>query len=221
MHTGSEIKDIQVFMNSMEVILELVEDFPDVTYIDLGSGFKVPYKPDEKATNVEELASKVLERLSAFEAKSGRSLEVWFEPGKYLVSEAGLFVAKVNIVKTTPATVFIGLNSGFNHLIRPMFYQAHHEIVNLSNPNGAERIYTIVGNLCETDTFAWDRMMTEVKEGDFIGFYNAGAYCFEMSMNYNARTKPAEILVDRDMKPHLIRKPQTFEDLTRDLVLMS
>ena len=217
MHTGSEIKDIEVFLQGLDVMLNIVDQFSGIKYLDLGSGFKVPYKPEDKETDVKLLADKLKEKLAEYKTESGNELEIWFEPGKYLVSESGVFIAQANVIKPTPATVFVGINSGFNHLIRPMFYNSYHHIENISNPKGTERIYTIVGNLCETDTFAWDRMLNEVNEGDLILFRNAGAYCFEMSMNYNSRTKPAEVLVDND-KIILIRKAETVEDLQKNVI---
>src|SRR5207237_3181892 len=129
-----------------------------------GSGFKVPYQEGDKETDVETLGAKVAAAFSEFEKEYARQLEVWFEPGKYLVSEAGYFIVKANVVKQTTATVFAGVDSGFNHLIRPMFYEAFHRIDNISNPKGAERIYTVVGNICDTDTFACDRKLHEVRE---------------------------------------------------------
>ncbi len=218
MHTGSEIKDINVFVLGLEVMLETVNHFPNLKYIDLGSGFKVPYQPGDPETEVDLLGSKVAQVFKQFEKDSGKKLEVWFEPGKYLVSQAGYFVVKANVVKQTPATVFAGVNSGFNHLIRPMMYEAYHHIENISNPNGPERIYTVVGNICETDTFAWDRKINEVREGDYMVFYNAGAYGFEMSSNFNSRLKPAEVLVEAG-KPVLIRRREEFEDLLKNQVI--
>jgi len=218
MHTGSEIKDLNVFVLGLEVMLETVNHFPNLKYIDLGSGFKVPYQPGDPETEVDLLGQKVEQIFKQFEKDRGKKLEIWFEPGKYLVSQAGYFVVKANVVKQTPATVFAGVNSGFNHLIRPMMYEAYHHIENISNPNGPERIYTVVGNICETDTFAWDRKLNEVREGDYLVFYNAGAYGFEMSSNFNARLKPAEVMVNEG-KFQLIRKREDFEDLLRNQVI--
>ena len=217
MHTGSEIKDINVFLQGLEVMFEAATHFPELTFIDLGSGFKVPYQQSDVATDVRELGSKVAEAFQTYEQETGRKLEVWFEPGKYLVSEAGYFLVKANVVKQTTATVFVGINSGFNHLIRPMFYDAFHRIENISNPNGAERIYTVVGNICETDTFAWDRKINEVREGDYLVFFNAGAYGFEMSSNFNSRFKPAEVLFMNN-NAKLIRKRDVFEDLLKNQI---
>jgi len=217
MHTGSEIKDMSVFLQALEVMLDLATHFPEIKYLDLGSGFKVPYKEDEKATDVDLLGVKLKEALDAYEKEIGKNLEVWFEPGKYLVSESGSFVTRVNVIKQTPATVFAGINTGFNHLIRPMFYDSYHQIVNISNPDGTERIYTVVGNLCETDTFCWDRVLNEVREGDYLLFKNAGAYGFEMASSFNSRTRPAEVLFSKG-KAQLIRKREDLEDLLRNQV---
>lgn len=216
-HSGSEIKDVNVFLEGLEVMLETANHFPDLKFIDLGSGFKVPYQKDDVQTDVQGLGKKLAERFAAYEKETGKQLEIWFEPGKFIVSEAGYFVVKANVIKQTTATVFVGVNSGFNHLIRPMFYESYHRIENISNPGGPERIYTVVGNICETDTFAWDRKINEVREGDYLVFYNAGAYGFEMSSNFNSRLKPAEVLV-KDGKAHLIRQRDVFEDLLRNQV---
>jgi len=218
MHTGSEIMDTEVFLRGVEILYDLAERFPGIEFIDMGSGFKVPYGPDDPETDIEELGARMTESFNAFSKKFDHAIELWFEPGKYLVSEAGYFLVRASVVKTTTATVFVGVNSGFNHLIRPMFYDAYHAIANLSNPKGTERIYTVVGNICETDTFAWDRKLNEVREGDLLCFYNAGAYGFEMSSNFNSRLRPAEALA-QDGKVRLIRRAETFDDLVRNQVL--
>jgi diaminopimelate decarboxylase len=217
MHTGSDIKDVNVFLTGLEVMFEIAEHFSDLKFIDLGSGFKVPYHEDDVRTDVFSLGEKVSDAFNKYEKEKGKKLEVWFEPGKFLVSEAGYFIVKCNVIKQTTATVFVGVNSGFNHLIRPMMYEAYHRIENISNPFGSPRIYTVVGNICETDTFAWDRKISEVREGDYLVFYNAGAYGFEMSSNFNSRLKPAEILV-KEGEALLIRKRDVFEDLLRNQI---
>ncbi len=217
MHTGSEIKDINVFLEGLDVMFSMADHFPSLKYIDLGSGFKVPYQPGDPETNVTELGEKVATAISGYEKETGKKLQVWFEPGKYLVSQAGYLVVKANVIKQTPATVFVGVNSGFNHLIRPMMYDAYHHIENISNNNGTPRIYTVVGNICETDTFAWDRTLTEVREGDLLVFYNAGAYGFEMSSNFNSRLRPPEVLLENNV-PRLIRRADVFEDLLKNQV---
>lgn len=218
MHTGSEIKDVRVFLEGLEVMFNTATHFPNLEFIDLGSGFKVPYQPGDAETDIIDLGKKVSQAFVDFEKETNKKLEVWFEPGKYLVSQSGYFVVKTNVIKQTPAAVFAGVNSGFNHLIRPMMYDAYHHIENISNPKGPERIYNVVGNICETDTFAWDRKLHEVREGDYLVFNNAGAYGFEMSSNFNSRLKPAEVLVING-KPQLIRKRDVFEDLLRNQVI--
>ncbi len=217
MHTGSDILDADVFLNGMEVLLESADHFDNLEFLDFGSGFKVAYQENDVITDVEALGEKVSERFNEFCQHYGKDLEIWFEPGKYIVSEAGYFLAQVNVVKQTTSTVFAGLDSGFNHFIRPMFYEGYHRIINVSHPTGTPRVYTVVGYICETDTFGRDRQLAEVREGDILAFYNAGAYCFEMSANYNSRFRPAEVLL-YDGKDHLIRKRENMEDLQRNIV---
>ncbi len=218
-HTGSEIKDVEVFIKGLELVLSLTDHFPSVSIVDLGGGFKVPYKPDEHGTDMELLGSRLAETFEQHEAKTGRKFQVWFEPGKYLVSECGYFLVKANIIKEAPSRTFVGVNSGFNHLIRPMFYDAYHKIDNLSNHGAPKKTYNIVGNICETDTFAWDRELQQVRPGDVLLFSNAGAYGFEMSSRFNSRTRPAEVMVNKNHEMRLIRKRETFEDLLQGQVI--
>ncbi len=216
-HTGSEIKDVSVFMKVADIFFDLVPNFPEVRFLDLGGGFKVPYKEDEEGTDVALLGEKVNEVMQKLKQTYHRNFEAWFEPGKFMVSECGYFITQVNVMKQSGGTMFAGVNSGFNHLIRPMFYESYHRIENICNPNAAKHAYTVVGNICETDTFAWDRQLSEVREGDLLVFYNAGAYGFEMASNYNARFKPAQVLVIKGAA-HLIGKRDVFEDLLRNQV---
>jgi diaminopimelate decarboxylase len=219
MHTGSDILDIEVFLYAAEILFDAAKQFKNLDFLDFGSGFKVPYKKGDIETNIEELGKKLTKRFLAFEKEYGRELTLAFEPGKFLVSEAGYFLAKVNVVKQTTSTVFAGIDSGFNHLIRPMFYGAQHNIENISNPKGKERFYTVVGYICETDTFANNRRIAEINEGDILCFKNAGAYCFSMASNYNSRFKPAEVLY-KDGKGHLIRERETMDDLLKNQILL-
>jgi diaminopimelate decarboxylase len=216
-HTGSEIKDVSVFMKVAEVFFDLVPHFPELAFLDLGGGFKVAYKNNDHITDINLLGKEIENFLKKLEAKYQREFQCWFEPGKYLVSEAGYLITKVNVLKTSNNTVFAGVNSGLNHLIRPMMYDAYHRIANISNCKGTLKTYTITGNICETDTFGTDRQLHEVREGDYLTIYNAGAYGFEMSSNYNARYKPAEVLV-LDGKASLIRKRDEFGDLLRNQI---
>ena len=217
MHTGSDILDVEVFLRATEIMFETAKEFRDLDYIDFGSGFKVPYRNDDVATDVEALGEHLSERFNRFCKEYGRELTLIFEPGKFLVSEAGYFVARVNVIKQTTSTLFAGLDTGMNHFIRPMFYDAYHEILNVSRPTGKTRIYTVVGYICETDTFGWNRKITEASDGDYLLFRNAGAYCFAMSSNYNSRFRPAEVLV-HEGKDYLIRKRENMEDLVRNQV---
>ena len=219
MHTGSDILDVEVFLYAAEILFETAKHFKELDFIDFGSGFKVPYKKDDIETDVEEFGKKLTKCFLAFEKEYGRALTLAFEPGKFLVSEAGYFLAKVNVVKQTTSTVFAGIDSGFNHLIRPMLYGSQHHIENISNPKAKERYYSVVGYICETDTFATNRRISEIHEGDILCFKNAGAYCFSMASNYNSRLKPAEVLW-KDGKGHLIRERETFEAILQNQILI-
>ncbi len=219
MHTGSDILDIEVFLYAAEILFDAAKQFKTLDFLDFGSGFKVPYKKGDIETNIEELGRKLSKRFLQFEKEYGRELTLAFEPGKFLVSEAGYFLTKVNVVKQTTSTVFAGVDSGFNHLIRPMFYGSQHHIENISNPKGKERFYTVVGYICETDTFGTNRQIAEIKEGDILSFKNAGAYCFTMASNYNSRYKPAEVLW-KDGRGTLIRSRETMEDILRNQILV-
>ncbi|MGB5783430.1 MAG: diaminopimelate decarboxylase, partial [Eudoraea sp.] len=217
MHTGSDILDIDVFLYASEILFETAKNFRELEFIDFGSGFKVPYKDGDIETNIEELGEKLSSRFNEFCAEYGKELTLAFEPGKFLVSEAGYFLAKVNVVKQTTSTVFASVDSGFNHLIRPMLYGANHQIFNISNPEGRERYYSVVGYICETDTFANNRRINEISEGDILCFKNAGAYCFTMASNYNSRYRPPEVLW-YEGKSVLIRERESFDDLIRNQI---
>lgn len=217
MHTGSDILDIDVFLYASEILFETAKNFKNLDFIDFGSGFKVPYKAGDIETNVEELGQKLSAKFNAFCKEYGKELTLAFEPGKFLVSESGFFLAKVNVVKQTTSTVFASIDSGFNHLIRPMLYGSSHEIENISNPKGRERYYSVVGYICETDTFASNRRINEISEGDILSFRNAGAYCFTMASNYNSRFRPPEVLWHKG-EAILIRERETLDDLIKNQV---
>jgi diaminopimelate decarboxylase len=216
-HTGSDILDAEVFLKGAEILFDAAKSFKGLKFLDFGGGFKVAYKLGDIATDIKEVGSKVSQAFKNFCNEYGSELEIWFEPGKFLVSEAGLLLVKVNVIKSTPASTFVGVDSGLNHLIRPMMYDAYHEVINLSRMDGPERVYTIVGYICETDTIAADRKLREVKEDDILAIKNAGAYGFSMASNYNSRLKPAEILI-LNGEPHLIRKRESFEDILRNQI---
>lgn len=217
MHTGSDILDIDAFMRGADLLMDLAHSFKELTYIDFGSGFKVGYRPDEATTDIESFGAKMSDRFRDFCTEYGRELKLVFEPGKFLVSEAGIFLTQVNSTKTTPSTVFAQVNSGFNHFPRPMLYNAYHHIENLSNPEGEQRLYTVVGYICETDSFGYDRKIAEVRTGDILAMHNAGAYCSSMASNYNSRVRPAEVLLVNG-EAHLIRERETYESLLQGQV---
>jgi len=219
MHTGSDILDIDVFLRATEILFDAAKEFDNLDFIDFGSGFKVPYKEGDIFTNIEELGKKLTKRFNEFCDEYGKELTLMFEPGKFLVSEAGYFLANVNVVKQTTSTVFASIDSGFNHLVRPMMYDSYHHIHNVSNPSGRERYYSVVGYICETDTFGTNRRISEIREGDILCFNNAGAYCFSMASNYNSRFRPAEVLF-YEGKDYLIRKQESFEDLLKNQVII-
>lgn len=220
MHTGSDILEPETFLQGVEVLLSVAKEFKNLDFVDFGGGFKVAYKEGDPSTNIELFAEKFKLKFDAFCKKYGKDLTIVFEPGKFLVSESGYFLAKVNVVKPSTNLTFAGLDTGFNHLIRPMYYGAYHHIENLSNPNGTKKNYNVVGYICETDTFAQERAIQEIKEGDILCFKNAGAYCFSMASNYNSRFLPAEVLVYKN-QDFLIRKRETFKDILRNQTQIS
>jgi diaminopimelate decarboxylase len=215
MHTGSDILDIDTFIRATEILFDTASQFENLDFIDFGSGFKVPYKEGDISTNIEQLGKQLSKKFNQFCKEYGKDLTLMFEPGKFLVSEAGYFLAKVNVIKQTTSTVFAGVDSGFNHLVRPMMYDSYHHITNISNPKGRERYYSVVGYICETDTFGTNRRINEITEGDILCFHNAGAYCFSMASNYNSRYRPAEVMIYNGQE-YLIRERETFDDILKN-----
>lgn len=218
-HTGSEISETDVYLKMSEILFGVARDFPSLKFIDFGSGFKVAYRENDNVTNIYDLGLKLGKAFKEFYESYGRKLELWVEPGKYLVSESGYLFVNTNVVKSTPSVTFAGVNSGLNHLIRPMMYDAYHEIVNVSNPDGGLKMYTVVGNICETDTLGSDRKLNEVREGDILAIKNAGAYGYSMASTFNSRLRPAEVMIKKG-KAHLIRQRDTMEDLIRGQVII-
>lgn len=212
LHSSHVIMSKEIFIKGLNIILELVKKIPEAMIIDLGGGLRPENLIDSKAFDIFELGMELKKSLDNFEKETQKHLSIWFEPGRYLISEAGYLLVTAEILKSNGIHEFVGVNSGFNHLIRPMFYHAYHEIVNISNPRGKKKRYTVVGNLCEIDNFAIDRDLSEVREKDLLLFKHAGAYGFSMSSHYNSRFKPVEVLVYKG-KAHLIRKKESLNDL--------
>ena len=217
MHTGSEIYEVETYLAGARVLFQLAKKFNNLSFIDFGSGFKVAYKEGDKITDLKTLGESLVKEFSNFCEDYGKELEMWFEPGKFLVSESGVLLVRASVIKQTPYSTFVGVDSGLNHLIRPMMYDAYHEIVNVTNPQGKIQNYNVVGYICETDTFAWDRPLNEVREGDILAIKNAGAYCFSMSSNYNSRPRPSEVLLVNG-KAKLIRLRERMEDILKNQV---
>ena len=215
MHTGSDIINPDVFIQGANLLFDAAQHFPDLEFMDFGSGFKVAYKEGDIVSDIEDLGIKISEAFNQFVTEFGKPLELWFEPGKFLVSESGKLLVEANLIKQTTSTVFVAVNSGQNHLIRPMFYDAYHHITNISNPDEPQKLYSVVGYICESDTLGRDRLLHEVREGDVLAIHNSGAYSYTMANNYNARLKPAEVLY-HDNQLHLIRKAEQLEDIYRN-----
>lgn len=219
-HTGSGIKEKEKFIEAVHNLLSCARKdlFPNLEFVDFGGGLYVPYHPDDKGMDYVQFGKEIDEIMNEFAKNFGKQLQLYFEPGKYMVAESGYLVVEVNTLKDNHGRLIAGTNSGFPQLIRPVFYDAYHHIINLTNPNGEEKVFDICGNICETgDCFATDRKMPEVREGDLLAIYNAGAYCYAMGGIYNLRAMPPEVLV-RDGKATLIRKRLTNEDLVNTIV---
>lgn len=216
-HTGSDIKDAEVFVQGAHRLFSAARHFPDLQFIDFGSGFKVAYKEGDVATNISELATLLENAFRDFCQDYGRELEMWFEPGKFIVSESGYLLTEVTVVKENPGINFVHVDTGLNHLLRPMMYDAYHEIVNISNPDGLSKPYNIVGYICETDTIGEGRMLSEVTPGDILAIKNAGAYGISMASNYNSRLRPAEVLIYQG-EAKLIRERETLDDILRNQI---
>ena len=211
-HTGSDITKNNQFKDGIMKIFSIARDFRNIESIDLGGGIKIPYYKNDTLTNLNDYVKEVSKELKKFELEFNKKLKLIFEPGKFLVSDCGFFITKVNYIKSTKTKDFLQLDSGFNHLLRPTLYGSHHEIINLSNPAGKKKEYDVVGYICEKDTFAEKRKISEASIGDLICFKNAGAYGFNMSSNYNSRLKPAEVCIYNN-KILKIREAQSLKDL--------
>src|SRR3989344_5671282 len=210
-HTGSGLTTQHV-LESMGQMMGIAHHFPDLQFLDLGGGFPISYRETEQPFDVSGFAKEVIEKFKAFCKEYERELELWFEPGRYLVAEAGILLCTATTLKNRGAKTIVGVDTGFNHLIRPVLYESYHHITNLSNPNGKTKEYDIVGNVCETgDTFAKNRSIAEIRIGDILTFHDAGAYGFSMASHYNSRPLPVEVLLSNG-KVKLIRKREALQD---------
>ena len=207
-HIGSNVLDEKILSKAAKVLLETAKHFPDIETVDFGGGLGIPYRPNEKRLDLIKFGKRLQLSLEKFAKELGRPIHAAVEPGRFLVAEAGVLLAQVTDIKKTPHKTFVGVNSGFNHLLRPAMYGAYHEIINASNLKGKKEKVTIVGNVCESgDIFGEGRLLSTPREGDILAILNAGAYGYTMSSNYNLRLRPAEVLVE-GKKHRLIRKRQ-------------
>lgn len=214
-HTGSGISDTGKVFESMVNLLQIINptDFPDLKFVDFGGGFKVPYEPDEKVNDYEEFGEKAVELFREHCEKYGKTLRLYFEPGKFTMADSACMILQANTVKNNKGRLIVGTDSGFPHLIRPVLYGAYHHMVNLSNPHGEVKVYDVYGNTCESgDCFAMQRELPEIRPGDYLAIMNAGAYCRSMASEYNLRPLPAEYVI-YDGEVLTAKKKLTHEEL--------
>ncbi len=220
-HTGSGIADTEKFIESMKNLMDMGRHFDSLRFLDFGGGFKVPYEPGEKRIDYVQFGKEITDVLEDFCKEYGRELEVRFEPGKYIVAEAGHLLVEVNTLKDNRGRLIAGTNSGFPQLIRPIMYDAYHQIDNLTNPDAKILKYDICGNICETgDCFATDRDTPEIREGDILAIRNAGAYCYSMGGIYNLRPMPAEVIYMNGTH-YLATKRKSFDELADEIAASS
>ncbi len=217
LHSSSKIMNPEVFREGVKTVMDLAMKFPDLSYLDFGGGIRVNYKEEEAPIDLNLLGAEMRPLYADFVERYGRELEIWFEPGRFLVGPAGVLLTKIVLSKNNGHIDILGLDTGFNHLIRPMMYDAYHQIVNLTRSAEPTHKYNIVGNICEIDNFAIQRTMPKSEKGDIMAILHAGAYGFSMASQYNSRYRPAEVLIAQN-KPRLIRKRDKYEDLINQQV---
>lgn len=217
-HIGSGIMDTETLWQAISVILDASVSFKDLRFINVGGGLGIPYRPDEKALDMSSFDSLIVEPLKAFiEGHPSDDLSIWFEPGRFFTAQCGVLLARVNTVKEGTARTFAGTDSGMNHLVRPAMYGSYHHVENLSNPDGPEKVYDVVGNICESsDFFAKDRAVSKLREGDIIGVLDAGAYGMSMTTSYNMRSEPAEVWIDASGSQRLVRSRKSVEEMVQE-----
>jgi diaminopimelate decarboxylase len=222
-HIGTGIYSAEPMLEAMDMILAVAEKFPDLEFIDFGGGFGIPYRPEQQALDMKDLSQKMTRRFTEFRQSYGREISMKIEPGKLLVGPAGILLTTVTNITDTPKHRFVGVDSGFNHLLRPTLYGSYHKILNASRYTGDEEDVVVVGYICESgDIFSRsgdeiERKLPSPVIGERLAFLDAGAYGFSMSSQYNSRPRPAEVLVYQGQS-RLIRRAETFEDLTQFFV---
>ncbi|NCP83882.1 MAG: diaminopimelate decarboxylase [Bacteroidetes bacterium] len=218
-HIGSGIKQPQNLLNAIEKMLELALLVPDLKSVNFGGGLPIPYKLDENSFDLEEFEAITSPMLKKFLAHHP-DVKFMFEPGRFIIGNAGVLLAQVNTVKDQGNKTYLGTDTGFNHLVRPVMYEAYHHIENVTRFDSKEKaLYEIAGNICESgDIFASDRELAVTKENDLIAFRDTGAYGMTMASPYNRRAFPAEILIEKDGTYQQIRKRETAEEMIEDLL---
>jgi len=220
MHIGSGILDVEPYALAVEKLLSIAKRVHDEVgvnfeFIDIGGGLGVPYKPEDKELDLAEFAAKVVVPFKNKVKEYGLGKPfLCVEPGRYLVCDASILLTSVNTVKTTPAKKFVGVDAGFNTLVRPTMYGSYHPILVANKLNAPEKeTYDVVGPVCESgDALAKDRKLPKIEEGDLLAVLNAGAYGFSMSSQYNARPRAAEVMI-RQGKPVVVREREQLVSL--------
>ena len=219
-HIGSGGQTVEPFMDMMEVLVDLVNRIRDIgidlEFIDMGGGIGVPYRPQEQEMEVDELAMNLTDMI--MEETDIRTIVL--EPGRYIVCDAVVLLTGVNDVKDAGTKRYVGCDAGFNTLIRPAMYDSYHHVA-LANKFGkaCTAKYDVVGPICESgDYLAHDRVLPDPEEGDIVAVYNAGAYGFSMSSNYNSRPLCREVLVNEG-KAELVREAEEIEELWRHQII--
>lgn len=224
-HIGSLFMDGDAYLASSHNILAVATEFDDLKFVDLGGGFGIPYRKQENQPRLDlkDLGGKLSELIRSWVKGYGKEIEFKVEPGRYIVAESGILLGQVNAVKTNYGLKYIGTDLGFNVLVRPTMYDSHHDVEVYrkdDKPSMKQETVRIVGNICETgDIIAKDRNLPEIFENDIIGVLDSGAYGYSMSSNYNNRLRPAEVLIEADGNPRLIRRRDTLEDLVRNFIM--
>ncbi|MCB1041616.1 MAG: diaminopimelate decarboxylase [Acidobacteria bacterium] len=222
-HIGSQITDWTPFQQNARVLVHFIARLKDelgiqLKFIDLGGGLGIPYHDGQKTASPEDVAQNVAEVLRPAFEKLGYMPSIWLEPGRFLVGDSGILLATVISVKDTPYTDFINVDTGFNHLVRPILYEAYHRIRVLNRKDDI-RLFDVAGNICETgDILGHNRLLPTPKAGDMIAILDAGAYGYTMASMYNSFALPAEILVRGDQAT-LIRERKTLDDLLEGQII--
>jgi diaminopimelate decarboxylase len=218
-HIGSLFLDSDAYISGVQELLAIATNFVNLDFVDFGGGFGIPYHTEnvESRLDLAELGKKLDLVLEEWVKEYGKAITFKVEPGRYLVAECGVLLGSVYATKTNYNIKYIGTDLGFNVLMRPVLYDAYHEIeVYPHDGRHAEKWeeVTIVGNICESgDMIAPNRQLPEIREGDVIGILDAGAYGYVMSSNYNNRLRPAEVLIRENGEDRLIRRRESLKDL--------